>query len=200
MSRIPFAVVVSAFPTVVAAQADSSINLPSESGDLRHADTEKFYKKPGYAPYAGRVFPQRPLWGDQHVHTGWSMDAGMAGATLTPEDALRFARGEELTSSTGQPARLSRPLDWVAISDHSDGMGTIAEIRSGNAEFMADSTLKRWRDMMMKGGKEAQAATIELVTAQAENRLPQPMLDPKFTRSVWERNTAIMEKYNEPGR
>jgi hypothetical protein len=200
MSRIVFAVVASAFAAAVAAQADSSINLPSESGDVRPADSEKFYKKPGYAPYAGRVFPQRPLWGDQHVHTGWSMDAGMAGATLTPEDALRFARGEELTSSSGQPVKLSRPLDWVAVTDHSDGMGTIAEIRSGNPEFMANATLKRWRDMMTKGGAEAQKATVELVTAHAEKKLPPPMVDPKFSRSIWERSTTVMEKYNEPGR
>src|SRR5688500_12102085 len=97
-------------------------------GDVKHADETKFYKKPGYSPYAGRVFPQRPLWGDQHVHTGWSMDAGVAGATLGPEESLRFARGEEVTASSGQPAKLSRPLDWVVISDHSDVVGIIEQM------------------------------------------------------------------------
>src|SRR5688572_19211796 len=96
------------------------------------ADPSKFYKKPGYSPYAGRVFPQRPLWGDQHVHTGWSMDAGVAGATLSPEDAVRFARGEEVTATSGQPVKLARPLDWIVVTDHSDGMGLIAEMKAGN--------------------------------------------------------------------
>ena len=48
----------------------------------------------GYLPDANRKYPERVLWGDEHVHTGWSVDAGLAGATLTPEDAVRFARGE----------------------------------------------------------------------------------------------------------
>lgn len=164
------------------------------------ADTSKYYKKPGYSPYAGRVFPQRPLWGDQHVHTGWSVDAGIAGATLGPEEAVRFARGEEVTANSGQPAKLSRPLDWVVISDHSDAVGVIAEIRAGNPEMMSDPTLKRWSEMMNKGGDEAQKATVELVNAQAEKRLPKPVTDPKFMKTTWEKNTAIMEKYNEPGR
>ena len=62
----------------------------------------------------GRNYPTRVFWGDQHVHTGWSVDAGAFGATLGPEEALRFARGEQVTSSLGEPAKLSRPLDWAA--------------------------------------------------------------------------------------
>ena len=80
--------------------------LGQDAGHGAPADPAKFYKKPGYSPYAGRVFPERPLWGDQHVHTGWSVDAGIAGTTLTPEDAVRFARGAEITSTSGQPVRL----------------------------------------------------------------------------------------------
>src|SRR5688572_25003868 len=121
----------------------------------------------GYLPDPARKYPTRVLWGDQHVHTGWSMDAGVAGATLTPEDAVRFARGEQVKSNTGQDARLARPLDWIAVTDHSDGMGTIDEMKSGNPEFMADPRIKKWHDMMGQGQEQAQAATIELVRAQA---------------------------------
>ena len=65
-----------------------------------------------FSPYAGRNFPTQVHWGDTHLHTGMSMDAGAFGARLSPEDAYRFARGEELTSSTGLQAKLSRPLDF----------------------------------------------------------------------------------------
>ena len=85
-----------------------------------------------YLPDPNRKYPERVLWGDQHVHTGWSFDAGIAGATLTPEDAVRFGRGEQLTSSSGQQAKLARPMDWIAVTDHSDGMGTIDGVRDGN--------------------------------------------------------------------
>ena len=185
----------------LAATADAQEATPAgDAGERGPPDSSKFYKEPGYSPYAGRVFPQRPLWGDQHLHSGWSMDAGISGATLSPEDCVRFARGEQVNASSGQPVKLSRPLDWVALTDHSDGMGLIAEMRAGNPELMADATVQRWRDMMQKGGEDAKAAAMELVKAQSTKALPPSFMDPKFAKSVWEKSTAIMERYNEPGR
>ncbi len=89
-----------------------------------------------YSPYAHRAFPERPLWGDSHLHTELSMDAGLFDNRLSPRDAYRFARGEEVVSSTGQAVRLSRPLDWLAVTDHSDGMGMIGDIIRGRPERM----------------------------------------------------------------
>jgi len=145
-------------------------------------------------------YPQDVFWGDQHVHTGWSADAGLAGATLTPEDAVRFARGEQVKSSTGLEAKLQRPFDWIAVTDHSDGMGTINELQAGNPEFLADATAKRWYDMMQKGGAEGQKAKVEAVSAQATKSLPKVFMDPKWMKTAWEKNVDIMEKYNEPGK
>jgi hypothetical protein len=85
--------------------------------DLKKALSEK-YKGESYSPYAARDFPNELLWGDSHLHTGLSFDAGTAGCILTPEDAYRFARGEEVVSSFGIPVKLSRPLDWLAVTDH----------------------------------------------------------------------------------
>jgi hypothetical protein len=186
-------------PTAAAAPATGG-SLPTDLGEIQPADPKKFYKEPGYSPYAGKHYPARPYFGDQHVHTGWSADAGMSGATLGPEDAVRLARGEQITSTTGQPVKLGRPLDWVVISDHSDGMGVIAELRAGNPELMADPVQKRWHDMMLAGPEEAAKATMELIHAQSTGTLPAAIKDPKFAKSIWEKNTAIMEKYNEPGR
>jgi hypothetical protein len=134
------------------------------------------------------------------VHTGWSVDAGLGGATLTPEDAVRFARGEQVTASSGQPVRLSRPLDWVAVTDHSDAMGTVAAIREGNPEMMKDATLKRWHDMMSQGPEEGTKATMELVAAQANKKLPADLTDPKWAKTYWDKNIEIMERYNDRGR
>lgn len=152
----------------------------------------------GYSPYAGRKYPTQVYWGDQHVHTGWSVDAGGFGATLGPEDALRFARGEEVVSSTGVPAKLSRPLDWLVVADHSDMAGTIFSIRDGDPAFMKVPLIKKWHDMM-KAGNGAEAAS-EIVIAQSNNGIPDEMKDAKFAMDTWHKNTAIMEKYNEPGR
>ncbi|WP_240989599.1 DUF3604 domain-containing protein [Salipiger mangrovisoli] len=64
-----------------------------------------------YSPYADRAFPTQVYFGDTHVHTALSADAGGSGTRLRPRDAYRFARGEQVTSNTGQPVKLAQPLD-----------------------------------------------------------------------------------------
>src|SRR5688572_20288932 len=86
--------------------------LPASEKDRAEASAVVAAQEGLYLPDPNRPHPTRVLWGDQHLHTGWSMDAGVAGATLSPEDAVRFARGEQVKSNTGQDARLERPLDW----------------------------------------------------------------------------------------
>jgi hypothetical protein len=157
----------------------------------------------GFSPYAGRSFPTQALFGDTHHHTANSGDAFMAGNRLTPEQAYRFARGEEIVTSTGVPAKLSRPLDFLAISDHAEGLGVITEVYNGNPLFTSDPTLARWNEMMKAGGDEAAKAQGELVSAQAQGTLPGPIQDPKIVGpvmvSVWKKYTEIAEAYNEPG-
>lgn len=58
-------------------------------------------------------------WGDIHVHTAYSLDAYGFGTMATPADAYRFARGEPFTLG-GETLRLSRPLDFVAVTDHAE--------------------------------------------------------------------------------
>ena len=94
----------------------------SDAGTLDKDKAGAAFKKRPYSPYADRTFPTRPYFGDQHLHTAFSMDAGAFGARLPPKDAYRFAKGEEVMASTGQRAKLSRPLDFLVVTDHSDGM------------------------------------------------------------------------------
>src|SRR5210317_2233540 len=96
-----------------------------------------------FSPYAGRNFPGQVYWGDTHLHTSMSFDAGAFGARLTPEDAYRFARGEEMTSSTGQRVRLSQPLDFLVVADHSDNMGFFPRLYAGDPALLADATGRR---------------------------------------------------------
>lgn len=156
-----------------------------------------------FSPYAGRDYPMRPFFGDTHHHTANSGDAFMNGDRLSPEEAYRFARGEEVTSSSGVPAKLSRPLDFLVISDHAEGMGVMYEVYNGNPVMMADETLARWNKMMKAGGSAAADATNELISAQAEGTLPAPVTDPAIAgplqKTVWETYTEISEKYNDPG-
>ena len=127
-------------PVVAAEQ-----NAPSDVGTLDKESAAKvFPSKPSYSPYAGRNFPTRPLFGDTHLHTGLSFDAGIFGCRLGPADAYRFARGEEVTASSGQRVKLSRPLDWLVVADHSDNMGLITDLAAGKQELLAVPKGRRW--------------------------------------------------------
>ena len=62
----------------------------------------------------------RAYFGDTHLHTALSPDAGLAGTKLGLDEAYRFARGETVTSNTGQKAALKRPLDFLVVASHRD--------------------------------------------------------------------------------
>jgi hypothetical protein len=173
-----------------------------DAGTLDKATAEEvFSAKPPYSPYAGRNFPTRPFFGDTHLHTSFSMDAGASGTRLTPRDAYRFARGEQLTSSTGQPVKLSRPLDFLVVADHSDGMGFFPLIFAGDPSIMADPQGRKWNEMIHTG-KGAEAA-MDIVTSFGKGTIPKAILPVPGTpayRGAWQETIAAAEAYNDPGR
>jgi hypothetical protein len=156
--------------------------------------------KPNYSPYAGRQFPTRPLFGDTHLHTAYSMDAGAFGARLGPREAYRFARGEEISSNTGQPVKLSRPLDFLVVADHSDGMGFFPLLMSGDPETLATEQGRRWYDQIT-GGKGAEAA-IDIIRSFSLGKLPKTFPAPgtRTYKGAWEATVKAAEEYNDPGR
>jgi hypothetical protein len=157
-----------------------------------------------FSPYARTAHPTRVYFGDTHLHTANSGDAFTAGNRLTPEDAYRLARGEEVVSSSGVPVRLSRPLDFVVITDHAEGLGIGYRVFEGDPAFASDPVLARWGRMLKEGGQAAADATNELIATSTQNTLPPVLKDPKVVgpilKSVWNKYTATAEQYNDPGR
>jgi len=179
--------------------AGDTVGLPAPTSTAAGA----FPAQKHFSPYAGRNFPTQVFWGDTHLHTGMSMDAGAFGARLGPEDAYRFARGEELTSSTGLKAKLDRPLDFLVVADHSDNMGFFPRLYAGDPEMLADPTGKKWYDMVQAGGQEGVKAAVEIIVAFSNNEFPKALAStpgsPAY-RSAWEETIEAAEKYNDPGR
>lgn len=158
------------------------------------------YTGVSYSPYAGRGFGTRPLWGDTHLHTGNSFDAGAFGARLTPEDAHRFARGDEVISSTGIPVRLARPLDWLVVSDHSDNMGFFLDLYAGEENILSIPTGKDWYDRIKAG--EGVGVAYEMIGLFANGKFPENLMywpDTKPYKDVWLRTIEAAEQYNDPG-
>jgi len=173
--------------------------LPPPTEDVKDA----FPAQKHYSPYAGRNFPTQVFWGDTHVHSGNSMDAGAFGGRLMPDDAHRFARGEEMTSSTGLQVKLSRPLDFLVIADHSDNMGFFPLLNSGDPKMLSHPKGKKWYDMIQEGGQVAVGAAVEIIQSLTSNTFPEELYVAPGSaayRSTWEQTVAAAEKYNEPGR
>ncbi|MFT4520385.1 MAG: hypothetical protein ACI9JM_002788 [Halioglobus sp.] len=150
-----------------------------------------------YSPYAGRDFPTKLLWGDTHLHTAVSVDAGTMNR-IGQEDAFRFARGEEVTTTHGLRARLSRPLDFLVLTDHAEMYGLMPQLLSGDPDILASEMGKRWYDMLMTQDPDTIFdAAMEIVVSLAKK--DPPINNPAATRKAWEAYTELADKYNNPG-
>jgi hypothetical protein len=156
--------------------------------------------KEPYSPYV-RGYPTRPYFGDTHLHTSYSMDAGAFGARLTPRDAYVFAKGNEVVSSTGQKVKLSRPLDFLVVTDHSDGFGFFPLIFAGTPDIMADPQGRKWHDMI-KSGHGSEAA-IDIIVNFGKGTISKAILPVPGTpayRGAWDETIKAAEEANDPGR
>jgi hypothetical protein len=154
---------------------------------------------PSYSPYAGRNFPTQVFWGDTHLHTALSLDARAAGVILTHDDAYRFAKGEEITTTNGMRAKIGQPLDWLVVTDHSDAMGGMNEIVAGNPTLMQDATVRDWNERINQGGEIALKTAIEVVEAFTEGKTPEILLSRDFQRQIWDGVVETADAHNEPG-
>ena len=151
-------------------------------------DKDQLVEQPiPYSPYVDQHFPQRVFFGDTHFHSSLSVDSGMIGNRIDLDQALRFARGEEIVTSTGQRARLKRPLDFLVLSDHAEYLGLADLIATANPELLATDVGKEWYDAVQKGGDAAWAKVITMMD-DFSSGIPR-FRDAKLERSVWTRSS-----------
>jgi hypothetical protein len=190
-------------PTLLACALCLAVAAP-----LLHAQTDAYMEKKDmkparkeYSPYAHRDrYPTRVFFGDTHLHTALSMDAGTFGNRLGLDEAYRFTRGEVVTSATGLRARLGRPLDFVVIADHSDGMGFFTMFAEGDPKVMDKEEGRRWNKAINEGGEASVDAALEIITLFSQGKFPWQTNDPELMKSVWRGTVDAAEKYNEPGK
>lgn len=163
----------------------SSLNVAAE------ADTK-------FSPYVGKNQASKVYWGDTHLHTKLSMDAGAFGNRLGLEEAYVFAKGGEVTSTHGLQARLSRPLDFLVAADHSDGMGFFDMLEQGAPQMMGVETGRRWHEMLNNG--EGGAVALELIGKFSQGEMDWKTNDPELMTPVWNDVVNAAEKYNDPGK
>ena len=176
----------------------------AQEWEVDEKQLSELYSGKAYSPFAGRTFPERPLWGDSHLHTSLSFDAGGFGNRLRPSAAYRFARGEEIMSSTGQPVRLARALDWLAITDHSDGMGFIDDVLAASPLVTNYEQGARWSHGFRAGGQDAVNATLDMIQVFSAGKVDPEMFvnySPGARRysTIWDAVINKAEEFNDPG-
>jgi hypothetical protein len=182
--------IVAAFLLLVGAAEAQHMGFAAEPEDIRLGEKE-------YSPYLNRGYPQRVFWGDTHVHTSYSTDAGMIGCRLGPEEAYRFALGEIVVASNGVRARLQRPLDFLVVADHAENLGLAPMVAEANPDLLKTDFGREIFELVQSG--DYGAAYTLWGTAMSAGKDPLEGQD-ALTRSMWERITETAEKYNQPGR
>ena len=184
---VPLALI--AFPLVLQAQDTPSVS--SDAPSVAPAD--------GYSPYPAQDFPNQVFFGDTHLHTSYSWDAGMVGNTLGPEDAYNFAKGAAVTSSTGVPARLQRPLDFLVVSDHSDGLGIAPLLARSDETLLADPLGAELYALTSLGTIEGATEAYNVWLGRSIDGTNHLASDQNVPKAPWEEIVDAAEAANTPG-
>ncbi len=178
---------------LIAAFSTTLITSASLAQDVLPAPGNQAGPKKEYSPYIDDHFPNRVLFGDTHLHTSWSTDAGLIGTTMGPDVAYRVSRGETVTSNLGWKVKLIRPLDFVVVADHAENLGLADFISRSDPIILANETGKRWHDMA-KAGK-GYDAFLEWLRADNTDQINEPRL----AQAAWAKVVENADKYYVPG-
>mgnify|MGYP000747455440 CR=1 FL=1 len=187
--------VTSCLAVLILFSCSSALATTSAMFDKEHA----IPGKKEFSPYVNRSYPTNVYFGDTHLHTSLSMDAGTFGNRLGLDDAYQFVRGGEVTASKGFKAKLGEPLDFVVIADHSDGMGFFDMFATGDPSVMDKDEGRRWNKAIAEGGQASVDAALEIITLFSQDKFPWPTNDPELMKPVWHEVVEAAEKYNDPG-
>jgi len=180
--------------TVFGALTSFSLSAQELVGIAPDADAE-------YSPYIQQDFPNQVFFGDTHLHTGYSADAGLVGAITTPDDAYRFAKGEIVKSSHGVPARLQRPLDFLVVADHAENLGLTFGLEENNKAILGTKWGRGLADLFAAKTEEALAKSyLYWASTFADSEKPtDPLAGTGFDETMWQRMTKAAEHHNVPG-
>ena len=151
-----------------------------------------------YSPALNTAGADNLYWGDLHVHSNYSPDAFAFGnSKLSPDAALRFARGDQVTANNGMPVQLRRPLDFLLVADHAEFIGVFPKLVASDPDLLATELGSEWRSLFDKTGN------IGAVIGEWLKRIQDPdyeqELSEDYRSQIWQEVAAAAERNNEPG-
>ncbi len=156
---------------------------------------------PAPAPEAApQPNPERNAYfGEQHVHTSWSVDAWLFGNHLTgPEDALKYAQGATIKHPLGYEIQIEQPLDWMGVTDHSEYVGIT---KMANTPGSAVSKLPEAQPLILKDPNDpADVQKVFLYLVSLVSKPPiEAFMSPEVAGTIWKENVDIADRNNQPG-
>ena len=136
------------------------------------------------------------FFGELHVHTMNSPDAFMLNVRTTPDDAYRFARGEAIPHISGVTIQLRAPLDFIAITDHSEYMGILPRLFEPQGALAGLPIAARLAD---EDPERRQAAVLEVLMTLGENKPMPALVDQALRQSIWQEYVRSAERHYRPG-
>jgi Protein of unknown function (DUF3604) len=148
---------------------------------------------------SAQTTPDRNAYfGETHVHTGWSFDAYIFGNTKTdPSDAYKYAMGETILHPAGYPIKITTPLDWMGVTDHSEYAGTV---KLANTPGSALSKLPIAEKLKVRNAADIQRIYLWLGYTIINKDPIKELVSPDVAGNVWKENNAIADRFNKPGK
>lgn len=135
-------------------------------------------------------------WGDLHLHSQLSADAYVFETRLTSDQAFQFARGATVIADNGMPARLRRPLDFLAVTDHAEYLGIYAQLAVNDPRLKDWAMGRDWQALMNQGDMTKLGTAFADAIQSSE---PEFLTPDSLRQSIWSEASAVADKYNEPG-
>lgn len=146
---------------------------------------------------AAAAAQRQAYYGDLHLHTANSFDAFLGGAFIYPAEAYRFACGEEIDYG-GKKIRRSFPLDFIAVTDHSEYLGALPIAADPKGKFAGS----RWPQFLSPPTDNGKFVLLLHFHDgfNSKNIYEQELLEPSFKKSNWQRQIDAAEQAYQPGK
>jgi hypothetical protein len=139
-------------------------------------------------------------FGEEHIHTSWSVDAWIFGNRLTgPDDAYKYAQGQTIKHPLGYDIKIDTPMDFMGVTDHSEYVGVT---KQANTPGTYVSKLPEAKPLIMEdpnSAAEQQKVFLYLLSLTSKPPI-KAFMTPEVAGTVWKENVKIAEENNHPGK
>jgi hypothetical protein len=174
----------------------SSSELPEQSSGLLDLERQVYPNQSVLASVlASAPGERRAYFGDLHLHTSYSLDAAAVKSGTVPDDAYRYAKGEEV-NYMGRTVRRRVPLDFLAVTDHAEFLGNVRLMMDGDIAAPDSS----WTDLFEHDGGSDMFELMRRAAVGFYKEDVPGLSDPARVAGNWADVIAAAERHYEPGR